>query len=104
LPPTVLTEPASQPPLPCLTLRVGGLSWLVVVRPDTRLSHGSVIVTVQDVLAAIYVSLRRHVKAEEYNAMGKSAKAAISRAFWRRVGTDPDQRAKGIRRIDFLCG
>ena len=104
LPSTVLTEPASQPPLPSLTLRVGGLSWLVSVYRDSRLSNGRAIVTVQDVLTAIYVSLRKHVKAEDYNATSKSAKAAISRAFWHRVGTDPVQRAKGLRRIDFLCG
>ncbi|KAI0246851.1 hypothetical protein BJV78DRAFT_1286029 [Lactifluus subvellereus] len=101
---TALTEPASNPPLQTLSLRIAGLPWLVVVRPDSRLSPGNAIVTVQDVLSTIYFNLRTVVKPDEYNAMDKSSKAALYQAFERRVGADPAQRGKGLRRIDFLCG
>jgi hypothetical protein len=107
LPPAILVvlgKPATQPPVPSLALRIGGLPWLVPVQPDVRLSPGSAIVTVLDVLNAIYVNLRIAVKPDEYKAMSKSRRAALYDAFERRVGADPVQRAKGLRRIDFLCG
>jgi hypothetical protein len=74
------------------------------VWPDPRLSPGNAVVTVQDVLLAIYTHLRTVVKGTEYEAMGKSRKAEIFGAFERRVGTDPVQRGKGLRRVDFLGG
>jgi hypothetical protein len=104
LSPTALAEPASNPPLPTLSLRIAGLPWLVVVQPDSRLSPGSAIVTVQDVLSTIHLNLRKVVKPSEYDAMDRDSKAALYKAFERRVGTDPVQRGKGLRRIDFLFG
>jgi hypothetical protein len=99
-----LAEPATHPPLPTLALRVGGLPWQVVVRPDVRHSPGGAIVTVADVLSAIHINLRMHVKPDEYKAIDKSSKVGIYDAFKRRVGNDPFQLGKGLRRIDFLCG
>jgi hypothetical protein len=99
-----LAEPATHPPLPSLALRVGGLPWQVVVRPDVRQSPGGAIVTVADVLSAIHINLRIPVKADEYKAIDKSSRAGLYAAFERRVGNDPIQRGKGLRRIDFLCG
>jgi hypothetical protein len=74
------------------------------VRPDPNLSPGNAVVTVQDVLICLYWHLRTQVKADEYNAMGKARKAEIFQTFERRVGHDPAQRGKGLRRVDFLCG
>jgi len=62
------------------------------------------MVTVQDVLICLYYHLRTQVKADEYNAMGKSRKTEICQSFERRVGSDPAQRGKGLRRVDFLGG
>ncbi|KAI0293721.1 hypothetical protein B0F90DRAFT_1821851 [Multifurca ochricompacta] len=104
LSPAILATPASSPPLPSLSLRVGGLPWLFTVRPDLGLSPGNAIVTVSDVLTSVYFHLRTAVKADEYNAMNKARKAEIFQAFERRVGTDPAQRGKGLRRVDFLGG
>ena len=104
LPPAVLTTPASSPPLPSLALRVGDLPWLFTVFPDTDHSPGNAFVSVQDVLLAIYGHLRTAVKGDEYEAMSKTRKAEIFRAFESRVGTDPVQRGKGLRRVDFLSG
>jgi hypothetical protein len=104
LSPGVLTTPASCPPLPSLALRVGDLPWLFTVGPDARHSPGNAFVTVEDVLLAIYGHLRTAVKGDEYEAMNKSRKREIFREFESRVGKDPVQRGKGLRRVDFLGG
>jgi len=104
LSPAVLATPASSPPLPSLALRVGDLPWLFTVWPDARYPPGNAVVTVQDVLLAIFTHLRTAVKGDEYEAMGKSRKLEIFRAFDSRVGTDRIQREKGLRRVDFLRG
>ena len=98
----VFTTPASSPPLPSLKLHVHDLPWLFTVQPDA--SRSLVVVTVQDVLLAIYFHLRAAVKGSEYNAMSKSKKAEIFRTFERRVSSDEGQRRKGLRRVDFLGG
>ena len=87
-----------------MPIRVAGLPWNCTVRPDPSLSPGSAVVTVQDVLVCLYFHLRTAVKADEYNAMGKARKAEIAQTFDRRVGHDPAQRGKGLRRVDFLGG
>ncbi|KAN0136718.1 hypothetical protein V8E53_005488 [Lactarius tabidus] len=102
--PTVLVEPATSPPRQSLSIRVAGLPWYCTVRPDPTLSPGNAVVTVQDVLICLYYHLRTQVKADEYNAMTKSRKTEIFQTFERRVGHDPVQRGKGLRRVDFLGG
>ena len=104
LSPAILAQPASSPPLRNLGLRVGNLPWLFSVYPDSGLSPGKAYVTVQDVLLAIHYHLRTAVKSAEYEATSKSRKAEIFREFERRVGSDPVQRGKGLRRVDFLNG
>jgi hypothetical protein len=44
------------------------------------------------------------IQRDEYEAMSKSGKAEIFRAFESRVNTDPIQRGKGLRRVDILGG
>jgi hypothetical protein len=100
----ILATPASSPPLPSLGLRVGDLPWMFTVFPDAALSPGKAYVTVHDVLLAIHYHLRTAVKSAEYEAMSKPRKAEIYREFERRVGSDPVQRGKGLRRVDFLNG
>jgi hypothetical protein len=68
------------------------------------MSPGNAVVTVQDVLICLYFHLRTAVKADEYNSMGKARKTEIFQMFERRVGHDPAQRGKGLRRVDFLGG
>ena len=104
LSPTVLAAPASSPPLASLSLRVGDLPWLFTVFPDVDRSPGNIFVTVQDVLLAIYLHLRTGVSRDDYEAMSKSRKAEIFRAFESRVNTDLVQRGKVLWRVDFLCG
>ena len=104
LSPDILTTPASSPPLPSLALRVGDLPWMFTVFPDAEHPPGEAFVTVQDVLLAIYFHLRKPANGEEYEAMNRSRKAEIFRAFESRVGTDLVQRGKGLQRVDFLGG
>jgi len=104
LSPVILATPASNPPQPSLGLRVGNLPWMFNVFPDAGHSPGEAYVTVHDVLLAIHYHLRTAVKGAEYEVMSKSRKGEIFREFERRVGTDPAQRGKGLRRVDFLNG
>ena len=80
------------------------LPWQYNVTPDAGLSSRRAYVTVQDVLLSVYYYLHTAVKEPEYDAMSKSRKAEIFREFERRVGSDPSQRGKGLRRVDFLNG
>jgi hypothetical protein len=104
LSPAILAKPASDPPLSSLGLRVGDLPWMFNAFPDAALSPGRTYVTVHDVLLAIHYHLCTAVKSAEYEAMSNSRKAEISREFENRVGSDPAQYAKGLRRVDFLNG
>jgi len=104
LSPAILAQPASSPPLPNLGLRAGDLPWLFNVTPDAGLKPGKAYVTVQDVLLAIHYHLHTAVRLAEYEAMSKSRKREIFREFEHRVGSDPVQRGKGLRRVDFLNG
>ena len=104
LSPTVLATPASTPPLPSLALCVGDLPWLFTVRPDASHAPENAVVTVRDVLLAIYFHIRKAVKGSEYDAMSKSRRVEIFETFERRVGSDKVQRANGLRRVDFLGG
>jgi hypothetical protein len=104
LSPAILAGPASSPPLPSLPVRVAGLPWHYTIRPDPKLPPGNPVVTVQDVLVCLYFHLRTAVKADEYNSMGKARKKEIIQTFERRIGHDPAQRGRGLRRVDFLGG
>ncbi|KAH9960024.1 hypothetical protein BC827DRAFT_1133811 [Russula dissimulans] len=104
LSPAILSHPASNPPLPSLAIRIGDLPWMFTVYPDPSVSPGNAVVIVQDVLLALYRHLRTTVKAEEYDRMSKPRKAEIFKQFELRVGADPVQRGKGLRRVDFLNG
>ena len=102
LSPAVLSTPASSPPLPSLTLRVGDLPWQFTSSPDAGHSSENPFVTIQDVLLAIYLHLRMGVNRDEYEALSRSRKTEVFQAFETRVGTDPVQRGKGLRRVDLL--
>ena len=104
LSPAVLAQPASNPPLRSLSIHVVGLPWKCTVRPDPSLPHENAVVTVLDVLVYLYFHLRTAAKADEYNSLSKARKREVFQTFERRVGSDPTQRGKGLRRVDFLDG
>ena len=78
--PAILATPASIPPLPYLRLRIGDSPWKFSVGPDVTFSPLNGVITVRDVLLAIYLNLRTVVGAHDYEAMDKSRKAEITRA------------------------
>jgi len=100
----VVSQPASDPPLPSLTVRVGDIPWMFTVYPNPSVSPENPVVIIHDVVFAIYLHLRTTVKTEEYDCMSGPKKAEVLEQFERRVGADPVQRRKGIRRIDFVNG
>ncbi|KAF8263773.1 hypothetical protein EI94DRAFT_1703738 [Lactarius quietus] len=104
LSPAALAKRATRPPSSSLPIRVAGLPWTYIVRPDPNVTHENAVVTTHDVLIALHSYLLKVVNAGEYNAMSKARKADISRQFEWRVRNDPDQRGKGLRRVDVLGG
>ncbi|KAF7310469.1 hypothetical protein HMN09_00589300 [Mycena chlorophos] len=105
---SVLSEPATSPPLPLITLvhpRLGG-GWKIVCKPSDGTSN---FVRVADVLEAIYVSLRQNVTGADYDRLPSAvAKAEVTKAFTKRYSTMPDaprqlaEMNKGLKRVDWL--
>ncbi|KAL0960273.1 hypothetical protein HGRIS_011901 [Hohenbuehelia grisea] len=104
--PVILLEPATAPPLSLLSIRCPGTPWTVTVAP----SYGGVV-SVWDVLVAIYSTLRRSVTPDEYAALpSHEATKRVNAAYRSRhshIG-DPEKRwkeeQKGVKRVDFLQG
>lgn len=93
--PTLSNDPATQPRLPTLTLVSKYLPWRLHVIPKGN------YVTVRDLMASLYTSLRVPVTHEEM----KQAKGgrSVQRAFDRRIhGKGHEEARKGVRRVDFL--
>jgi hypothetical protein len=110
LPPQILAEPATSPPLPCMTITCANLPWLIRVTPSGNSKHGP-FVTVLDVLDAIHRSLRVSVTKAEFDKVQTSEEQRrINEAYrWRyKKMTDAaayeQERSAGIRRVDFLMG
>lgn len=99
------TQQASLPPVPFLKISYPGLPWHVTICPSSKNAPG---VTVGDVLMAIYRSLRANVSKHEFaRAPSNAHRAAATNAYNARVmRVHPSmrelERAKGLKRIDFL--
>jgi hypothetical protein len=105
LSPAVLQEPATNPPLPYVTIICDRLPWTLTVIPKSQQPY----VTVGDLLAGLYAGLRQGATAEEYSRIPSSTmKTRVNDAFIKRCKTThPGQTHaaeynKGLRRIDFL--
>ncbi|KAJ6452297.1 hypothetical protein C8R45DRAFT_1041193 [Mycena sanguinolenta] len=106
IPPQVLGTPATDKQLSTLVLvnpRLG--RWQITVLP----AEGKVVL-VQDVLKAIYTSLRQQVTAADFESLSPAAQVEVTVAFerrWRRMPTPEMQKtekSKGLKRADFLGG
>ncbi|KAF7306459.1 hypothetical protein MIND_00437100 [Mycena indigotica] len=107
MPQHVLFEPATNPPLPALTIvhpRLG--SWRIEVTPKP--GSGSVV-RVCDVLEGVYTSLRQGAAEADFkNLPSKVAQQEVTKAYARRYSNIPDPAAqiveqkKGLKRVDFL--
>ncbi|KAK0191985.1 hypothetical protein F5146DRAFT_1037877 [Armillaria mellea] len=93
--PTLSKEPATQPCRTTLTLVSKYLPWRLHVLPQGD------YITVRDLMASLYTSLRVPVTHEEM----KQAKGgrSVQQAFARRIqGKGHEEARKGVRRVDFL--
>ena len=98
-----LYEPATNPPTPYLQIKCPHLPWtLEVVCKTTN------FVTIVDVLAQLYSSLRLTVSEKEFHMESRQSQREITAAFNQRVNRDRRTAAveerKGLKRIDSLKG
>ncbi|KAJ7729831.1 hypothetical protein DFH07DRAFT_849512 [Mycena maculata] len=101
-----MLEPAVYPPQTTITISTPHLPWSISVSA----SNGR-YVTVSDVLAALYRSLRVNVTSAEFNALGsqklmRRATAAYTNRYTRFKGHGgyAEEKQQGVKRVDFLMG
>ncbi|PPR04641.1 hypothetical protein CVT24_011859 [Panaeolus cyanescens] len=99
-------EPATYPPLAFLVITSPYLPWKIKVYP----ANGS-YVTVEDVLASIYRSLRTNITGQDFTALSNpNDQRRATRAYENRYRRLRDPRAydeekrSGMKRVDFLLG
>jgi len=99
----LLSETATHPALPALTLICDLLPWSITVTP----ASGS-FVTVGDVLHVLYRTLRLSVSETELRCLHPDGQMRVHAAFHTRHKLIADERlrkeekAKGVKRVDFL--
>ena len=110
LPRRSLSEPATQPPLPCLNISSHLLPYSIVVLPSQPHLPNS-FVTVSDVLRALHRALSMGVTRDELHELpSEDVRSQVGAVYERRVGAHSDWRTResekrwGIRRIDLLLG
>ncbi|KAG2034089.1 hypothetical protein BDR03DRAFT_965796 [Suillus americanus] len=101
-----LAEPATNPPIPVLTLQNDFLPWRCEIRATT--SH---CVTVEDVLTQLYRFLRIPGTREEYKAApNQHVRDTIAETYHNRclrtssAEAYAEEQRKGLKRVDFLMG
>lgn len=119
---TILSAPATNPPLPYLELVLDCLPYKISVRPGTVVSVPSPYmapgaplmradngyVTVGDVLNSIYTTLRLAVSRAELAVVPANKAAKLAAAYERRVSRIRDARErhleaeKGVKRVDWV--
>jgi hypothetical protein len=99
-------EPATNPPLRFITITMPYLPWTIKVHA----SNGSYI-TLEDVLEAIYQSLRTNITTSEFNSFSsendqRRAAGAYQQRYRRQRSTRvyEEEKRGGMRRVDFLMG
>ena len=102
--PSLLSEQATYPASPSITLLTEALPWSITVTAK------STFVTVYDVLQALHSSLRLQVTKVEWASLSRASQDVIAASFHKRVDGFSDrlkrekQLGKGVRRLDFLVG
>ncbi|KAF9501627.1 hypothetical protein BDN71DRAFT_725398 [Pleurotus eryngii] len=104
LSPAILSEVATRPPLPSITLVSQYLPWKLEIKPTIR-----DFVTVSDVINGMYRALRAAVSKAEYAALPSlAARQQVTDAYSHRCARILDPSAKqvemqkGLKRIDFF--
>lgn len=109
LTPRVLSEPATSPGLPSLTLVSGSLPWTLTIHPSSP--KPDAFVTVADVLFTLYRILRLNVTPAEYGTLpSREARRRVNASYehrHQRIGDErerDEEKRKGVKRVDFLMG
>ncbi|KAG5641591.1 hypothetical protein DXG03_004674 [Asterophora parasitica] len=104
--PHALYEPATTPPLGRMVIDCTHLlkpAWAMI---EVWATNPNVGVTVMDVLHAIYRALRTGTTGDDFNALAYHDQKKVNDAYQRRVklfrGDKAIERAKGVKRIDYL--
>jgi hypothetical protein len=100
----VMTQAATYPPLPTITLVSAVLLHPITVSAKM---YGTSHVTVQDVFSAIYASLRSPLSPDEFNGLSPEHQRDVAHAYGARVHRVHErkreiERAKGVKRIDLI--
>jgi hypothetical protein len=102
----VLSEPATEPPVPYMELVSSRVPWKIIIHPSNREVP---IVTVGDLISGIYGNLRLPVSPAEFSLVqSEGQRTRISDAYRRRCKCLPTPEAtardlkKGLKRVDFL--
>ncbi|KAF8987363.1 hypothetical protein BDZ89DRAFT_1087714 [Hymenopellis radicata] len=100
-------DPAISPPLSRMTITSPHLPWPIHVEPRLNGAY----ITVSDVLAAIYHSLRQNIRPAEFHSLpGKGDMQRVTAAYqarYRRISNRTsyeDEKKAGVKRVDFLKG
>lgn len=104
----ILSSCATYPPVAEMTLQSTRFPWKLSIKPEIAEVEA---VTVLDVMIGIYVHLRTLVKGLEYDELkaDPAMYSAVYAAFVTRCDAleEPrrtEERRRGLRRVDFLCG
>ena len=107
---TLVSAPATSPPLASLAIICAHLPWTITVTPTRGASWAAPYVTVGDVLHTLFRTLRLGVTEPELGAgvLDAPARDRVHDAYVRRYrrvvdGRERDaEKAKGVKRVDFL--
>ena len=104
IPPHILNELATTPPIPSMVIRCQHLPWAIIILPTN-----TEYVTVRDVLDGIYRSLSHPVLEAEFLSLPSAeARYTVKNAYTRRCIRLDDPQAReleqveGLKRVDFL--
>ena len=94
-----LTRFACEPPLSVMTFYASSFPWYI----EARASNPSGV-TLHDMFMAIWVCMRTPITNEDYynNEMDEESREKIADAWSLRCGDIKEERAMGVRRVDFL--
>ena len=101
----ILSEPATDPPLPNLTIISPLLPWATNIAAPR-----GAFVTVGDVLHGLYRSLRINISSQDFHSLQSKDRIRVTTAYEQRCkcvrGTREyeHERRGGVRRVDFLMG
>jgi len=94
-----LTRFACEPPQCRMTLCSQYFPWYIDVEATNPVG-----VTLKDLFSAIYVSMMQTISNDDFynNEMDQGLRERIGQAWAARCGTDSEERARGVKRVDYL--